>query len=183
VFHISKKPALQFNAYAELFAIFKQENESLTSLMVRIDQAMQNIYNLCPPQFTLADLDDELQSMAMIRSLSADYQSFRSSLMLLDQIDKHTLQEAFKNEEIQHLQAQNLAPTAPAQALAISNSPAALASHPKPPFNCNFCGCKGHTMQRCHQFAKAKKLAQQKAAEQSDQSANPAQAKDTTSPA
>jgi hypothetical protein len=40
VFYISKKPALRFNVYAELFGIFKQENESLTSLMVRTDQTI-----------------------------------------------------------------------------------------------------------------------------------------------
>src|SRR3954447_5914608 len=49
--------------------------------MVRIDQAMQNIRNLRPSSFTVTELDDELQSMAMIRALPADYQSFRSSLI------------------------------------------------------------------------------------------------------
>src|ERR1700738_3119325 len=68
-FHMSKKPAVRFNAYAELFSLSKKDDESLTSLMVRIDQAMQNIRNLRPATFTLSMLDDELQCMAMIRAL------------------------------------------------------------------------------------------------------------------
>jgi hypothetical protein len=57
---------MRFNAYADLFSIKKGLNETLSSLMIRIDHAMQKICNLRPAAFTLADLKDELQSMAMI---------------------------------------------------------------------------------------------------------------------
>ena len=64
--HVSKKPALRFNAYAELFSITKETEETLTGLMERIESAMQAIRSLRPDSFTVAELDDELQAMAMI---------------------------------------------------------------------------------------------------------------------
>jgi hypothetical protein len=47
--------------------LFLGPDEPLSSLILRIDQAFQKILNLRPQTFTLAELDDELQSMAMIR--------------------------------------------------------------------------------------------------------------------
>src|ERR1700722_7379594 len=85
---------------------FPSESESLSAVMIRIDQAMQQIHNFCPPVFSIADLNDELQSMAMITSFPSEYDAFWSSIMLLDQIDKKTLQEAFRNEEINRLCSQ-----------------------------------------------------------------------------
>src|SRR3954447_9537037 len=138
--------------------------------MVRIDQAMQNIRNLRPSSFTVTELDDELQSMAMIRALPADYQSFRSSLMLLDKIDKSTLQAAFKNEEIQRLQSQNLSSSSTTQALATSSasSLASTTSQRHSQFKCDFCGRLGHTINRCYAFAKAQKQAQKQAEQPKD---------------
>jgi hypothetical protein len=124
--------------------------------MGRIESAMQAIRSLRPDSFTVAELDDELQAMAMIRALPAEYQAFRSSLMLLDKIDKRTLQEAFKNEEIQRLQAENASPASPARALAASTSGARQNTlRPRTLYNCDFCGRVGHTMDRCKQFAAA----------------------------
>ena len=74
------------------------DSDSLTSLMTRIEAAMQKVKNLRPDTYTLDDLDSELVSMTMIRSLPAEYQSFASSLQLLDQISKKKLQAAFINE-------------------------------------------------------------------------------------
>jgi hypothetical protein len=64
--HMTKLPTERFNAYADFFGIALAPDESLSSLMLRIDQAFQRIINLRPDKFTLSDLDDELQSMAMI---------------------------------------------------------------------------------------------------------------------
>jgi hypothetical protein len=110
--------------------------------MIRIDQAMQQIRNLHPKVFTLADLEDELQSMAMITCLPSEYDSFRSSLMLLDQIDKKTLQEAFRNEEINRLRSQNEdSSSSSTKALAASSSPSQSVI-------CDFCGRPYHTIVR-----------------------------------
>ena len=97
--HLQKKPGMRFNAWEEFFSIHLEENESLSSLMTRIDTGMQNVQNLRPDSFTISDLDKELVSMTMIRALPASYASFASSLQLLDKLDKDALQSAFVNEE------------------------------------------------------------------------------------
>ena len=77
--HMSKKPGARFNAYDSLFSIRKQPNESLQSLCGRIDTSIQIIQDLRPTAFTLKDLDDELHSMALIRSLPDEYRSLTHS--------------------------------------------------------------------------------------------------------
>ena len=90
---------MRFNAWKQFFSVHMEENESLSSLMTRIDAAMVKVKNLRPASFSLDDLDKELVSMTMIRSLPAHYSGFASSLTLLDKLDKDTLQAAFINEE------------------------------------------------------------------------------------
>ena len=97
--HMSKKPGARFNAYDSLFSIRKQPNKSLQSLCSRIDASMQNIQDLRPEAFTIKDLDDELHSMALIRSLPEEYKSLTHSLMLLDDLNKNTIREEFLAEE------------------------------------------------------------------------------------
>ena len=58
--HLQKRPGARFNAYDDLFSIRKQEEESLQSLMNRVDAAIHKIQDLRPKDFTLANLDDEL---------------------------------------------------------------------------------------------------------------------------
>ena len=74
--HLQKKPGARFNAYDDLFSIRKQEDESLSLLMNRVNDAMRKIKDLHPKDFTLDTLDSELSSMAMIHSLPDDYSSF-----------------------------------------------------------------------------------------------------------
>ena len=50
--HCQKKPGTRFNAYEVLFSIRKLENESLSTLSARADEAMQNICSLRPSTFT-----------------------------------------------------------------------------------------------------------------------------------
>jgi len=45
--------------------------------------------------FTLDKLDNELGAMALIRALPEDYNSFVSSLLLKDDLDKAAVQIAF----------------------------------------------------------------------------------------
>ncbi len=153
--HVSKKPAMRFNAYLDLFSIRKRDDETLSSVMIRIDQAMQQIHNLHPKTFTLANLEDELHSMTMITCLPAEYSSFRSSLMLLDQIDKRTLQEAFRNEEINRVRSQNEESS--------SSSAKALVASPSlsQPIKCEFCGLLNHTLPQCFKYQAAQKKVQE----------------------
>ncbi len=64
--YVIKRPGARFNAYDDLFSIRKKEEESLSSLANRVDECITSIQNLRPSSFTLADLDDELRSMALI---------------------------------------------------------------------------------------------------------------------
>ncbi|EGO02534.1 hypothetical protein SERLA73DRAFT_175972 [Serpula lacrymans var. lacrymans S7.3] len=102
VVHVSKKPGTRFNAYDDFFSIRKKEDESLQSLMTRIDEGMHQIQNLRPTGFSFSELDDELTCMAMIRALPDQYAHFTSSLLLLGTLDKTQLRDAFLAEEVNH---------------------------------------------------------------------------------
>ncbi|KII82779.1 hypothetical protein PLICRDRAFT_82902, partial [Plicaturopsis crispa FD-325 SS-3] len=56
----------RFNAYDDLFSIRKCDDESLPTLVARVQAAMRDVVNLRPASFTLATLDDELRAMAMM---------------------------------------------------------------------------------------------------------------------
>ena len=98
--HLSKRPGARFNAYDDLFSIRKQDDESLVNLGVKIEKAMQNIQNLRTPGFSIENLDEELQCMAMIRALPDEYRHLSSSLLLIDKLDKATILQAFRSEEL-----------------------------------------------------------------------------------
>jgi hypothetical protein len=74
--HMQKHPGMHFNAYDNLFSIRKQENKKLQTLMNRVDTAICCIQNLCPADFDLAKLHEELASMAMIRALPDQFSNF-----------------------------------------------------------------------------------------------------------
>src|SRR3979490_1276533 len=76
-------------------------DESLQSLMNRVNQAAISIQNLHPSPFTLTQMDEELTCMAMIRALPQEYSSFVSATLLLTDLDKEKLQSAFITEEAQ----------------------------------------------------------------------------------
>ena len=97
--HQQQKPGTRFNAYDDLFSIRKTEEESLQSLINRVDTAMQYIKDLSPDDFALLELYDELQTMMMIRALSEEYSHFVSSLMLSRSLDKDAVKRAFYTEE------------------------------------------------------------------------------------
>ncbi|TFY74618.1 hypothetical protein EWM64_g9394, partial [Hericium alpestre] len=101
--HLSQRPGARFNAYDDLFSIRKGEEETLASLMNRIDEAILRVQNLRPDTFDITKLDEELVCMTMIRSLPSDYTSFSSSLLLLEKMDRSSLQAAFRNEEINRM--------------------------------------------------------------------------------
>jgi len=151
--HMSKKPGARFNAYDSLFSIRKQANESLQSLCARIDAAMQNIQDLRPTKFTLKEMDDELHSMALIRSLPDEYKSLSQSLMLLDDLNKTKIREAFLAEETNSKRRgeQNIAGTSD---IALSTS-----STSKYDQECDFCGVKGHTSSECRRLVNARAYA------------------------
>ena len=58
--HLQKHPGTRFNAYDNLFTLRMLPDESLQSLMNRVDQSIISIQNLQPSTFTLAQMDKEL---------------------------------------------------------------------------------------------------------------------------
>ena len=98
--HLSKKPGARFNAYDNLFSIRKQDSESLVDMGVRIEKAMQAIQNLRPLDFTIEQLDEELQCMALVRALPDEYHHLSSTLLLVDKLDKAMILQAFRSEEL-----------------------------------------------------------------------------------
>jgi len=91
--HMQKRPGTCFNAYDNIFSIRKREEQDLQSLINRVDDALHRIRDLRSTAFTLDKLDDELGAMALIRALPDDYNSFVSSVLLKDDLDKACLCE------------------------------------------------------------------------------------------
>ena len=127
--HLQKHPGTRFNAYDNLFAIHMKPEETLSSLMNRIDQGIIAIQNLHPDKFTLEKMDQELACMAMIHALPEDYSSFMSATLLLTDLNKEKLQSAFMTEEAQR-HHREIIPTAALKA----STPAQTA-----PKICTFC--------------------------------------------
>ena len=141
--HMQKRASTRFNAYNDLFSIRKRDEEDLQSLINRIDDAIHRIHDLRPSNFTLDMLDDELASMMLIRALPEEYNTFVSSLLLKDNLDKTAVQNVFIHEDIQRRRRQEDSPSV-GGALATSST------------NCDFCGGPGHSQPDCKQYARAK---------------------------
>ena len=77
----------------------QNEEEDLQSLINRVDDALHRIHDLRSTAFTLDKLDDQLGAMVLIRALPDDYNSFVSSLLLKDDLDKAAVQIAFVCED------------------------------------------------------------------------------------
>jgi hypothetical protein len=154
--HRQKKARMCFNAYDELFSIQKLEEESLQSLINRVESAKCSIKELRPSTFTLDMLDNELASMALIRSLPEEYSSFTSSLLLMDKLDKTTVHQAFVTEDLQCRKRVQDA-SGGSQALA------ARFGFKNKSKTCDFCGRENHTVDTCKTFESARKRAQENA--------------------
>ncbi|KAF8572986.1 hypothetical protein K439DRAFT_1643307 [Ramaria rubella] len=119
--------------YDAFFSIRKEENESLTELTGHVSHAMAHIKSLRPLHFRLQQLDEELQSMALICALPLDYSS------------------ALHNWENQVRLRKNFAsvPTIAMKASTISTTPSVV---------CGWCLYTGHAKENCY----SKKLSQQR---------------------
>jgi len=92
---VHKRPGTRFNAYKNFFSIRKEEDESLQALTAQINESMHKMQNLCPNNFDLQKLNEELTCRAIICALLEDYTNFMSSILLLRTLDKTKLQDAF----------------------------------------------------------------------------------------
>lgn len=170
--HQQQKPGNRFNAYEKLFNIHKEDDESLTTLVGRVETSMYAIQALRPTTFTIKELDQELQSMALMRALPEEYDAFASSLLLLDSLALDKLVAAFHTEEAQRaaraeaaLRAANSAHAYAHAAAAASGTACACAASSAPsstPLSglvCEWCTRSGHLEKDCFKKAKAKRFA------------------------
>ena len=81
--HEQDNPAACFNAFDEFFNISKQEDETLQSLVSRVEHALHKIRSTRKDTLTLSQFEEELACIALIRALSEEYSFFRSALLLL----------------------------------------------------------------------------------------------------
>jgi len=103
--HLQQRPGARFNAWDDFFSIWKQLDESLSTLIAWIEDGMSKIKELRPMDpknpYTINDLDAELICMTVVCSLGEEYTHFVSSLMPLKSLDKGELKAAFLAEESQ----------------------------------------------------------------------------------
>ncbi|ETW78201.1 hypothetical protein HETIRDRAFT_55839, partial [Heterobasidion irregulare TC 32-1] len=79
-----KSAGSRFNAMEDLFSIKKRNNESLQSLIHRVDESMHVLRNLRDSDFDLKKQDKELPCMALLWSLPSEFDTFHPSLSLMD---------------------------------------------------------------------------------------------------
>ncbi|KLO03903.1 hypothetical protein SCHPADRAFT_990169, partial [Schizopora paradoxa] len=134
--HEQKVPATCFASYEKLLGIQKRDDESLPALALRVEAALCSVKNACPSSFTLEQLHSDLACMALIRALPAkDYSSFRSLLLMKEEITLAALTDALFLEE------QNRKPI------------------------CAFCDISGHSEANCFKRQSASAQAKAKTAE------------------
>ena len=99
--HYSKdNAASRFLVYDEFFSISKAEDESLTSLVGRVEDTLQKLRSSRSDTLSIADFESQLAAMVLIRSLPEEFASFKSSLLLLDSaISLESVKNAFLQEE------------------------------------------------------------------------------------
>jgi hypothetical protein len=98
--YVQKIPGTRFTAFSNLFSIRKEGDESLQSLMTHTSAAMTTIKALLPENYSLEQMQQELEVMTLIHALPRpEYSSFASNLLLRENLDKKTISHAFIVEE------------------------------------------------------------------------------------
>lgn len=154
--HVSKNPGARFNAYNALFSIKKGEDESLKDLADRVATAMSSIVNLRSDNYTLEQLDQELEAMTLIRALPGEFKHLSSALLLQNKLDKDSVLELFTAEELAHKgeeEALNSAKTLLGDKKQYSqrgnSSGYGKSGGHRPRGNCYVCGKSGHWAGAC----------------------------------
>lgn len=71
--HMQKCPGTHFNTYNVLLSLQNADDESLSSLATQALQLKSDMKSLRPPGFGIAQLDNELVLMTLIRAMPAEY--------------------------------------------------------------------------------------------------------------
>ena len=111
----------------------------VSGVCFRIEKAMQAIQNLWPVGFTIEQLDEELQCMALVHALPDEFCHLASTLLLVDKLDKAMTLQAFRSKELNRQCNAELVNKARA-----FGKGASIAD-----ITCYFCKKKGHTTHNC----------------------------------
>lgn len=161
--HQQDNPASRFIAFDNLLSINKGEDESLTSLLTRAEEALNALRNTHSTTLTLKAFEDEITAALLLRALPEEYSSFRSALLLMTTFDLKTVKEAFIQEQ------KSRQPRSGDSALALKASTASSkSSSSSKPTNCDFCGIRGHVEANCYKKRDAKKALQEQRKKKKD---------------
>ena len=117
--------------------------------------SMQIVKDIRPQAFTIDDLDQELEVMAMLRGLPGNYRDWSENLMLQD-LNVKTVMEAFKmrttNDE-KRAEAEETTPGTSEAAMAVSTPFPTSSASPTPQTHsnkaCTFYGRTNHVQEHC----------------------------------
>ena len=152
-----KRAATRFAAYEKLLSMEKGDDESLNALVMRAKGALTAAVDATPEGFTLAQLQQDLACMAIIRALPAkEFSSFRSLLLMKDELTLPMLSDAL------YLEQSNRTKPAVQSAAAMAAYAPSSSSSSAP---CSFCDIPGHSEATCHKKAAAASTAKAQTAE------------------
>jgi hypothetical protein len=146
--YVQKRPNSRFMALSSLLSISKQPEEPLPVVSTRVEQAVKDVKTLCPKDYTMEQLYDDLCCMAMIRSLGPDYSSFVSSISLMDDINMSKLKSAFLTEESNRRAMEAHSGPIAAASLAASSYSSSSSTN-STPFVCGWCQKPWHNEENC----------------------------------
>jgi transposase InsO family protein len=138
--HRSQVANSRFHAMQKLLSIRKDDVESLTDYITRINTATNDLIALAPSTLTVQNIIDEVGIHAAITGLDhVDYGAFTSSLLLLGTLDRAAIATAFRNEDLKR------------QASSTSSTAALSAAQKKRSgiTTCSVCKKRGHLADRC----------------------------------
>jgi hypothetical protein len=147
--HVRKVSGARFNALDALLAVRKPADESLPSVIARVDFLLQDLKALCPEGYTMDNLNDDLSAMAMICALGPEYTKFASSLVHFDPTRSKVVQ-AFIHKNNHHL------PRAGGVDNAAYRAQGPPLSSTTQDTMCDFCCFKGHLEATCYCHAAAR---------------------------
>jgi hypothetical protein len=147
--HVQKVSGTRFNALDTLLAVRKSLDESLPSVVARVDFLLQDLKALCPEGYTIDNLDNDLSAMAMIHILGPEYTKSASSLVHFNPTCSEVVQAFIHKHKHRPLCAQ-----------AANNATYCAQVSPLPSSTqdavCDFCSFKGHLEATCHRHTAAR---------------------------
>ena len=124
----------------KLLGIHKEDTESLTDYITRVNSATNDLIALAPSTLTFQNIFDEIEIHAAITGLDhIEYGAFTSSILLLGILDHNTIATAFCNED-------------PKCQASSASSAAALSTaqgKERKILTCAICKRQGHTADQC----------------------------------